>query len=267
MHNSSPPSGVTREARGREGGGVAPSFMVGREPCRTERLAPIRYVCEQLKVYESMMLGNGLDSHVLLAAICDAAKDIARAGKLDDAIFAAFRVVEVEIQERISSRSIGDALLNEAIDGVPSRLELTRPASPPLYLDSEALERTMQADPVLEDHLRQLEERILQPSVRKSAEEVSELLASEFIEFGSSGRIFDRQQIIASLQMEPTVRRSVVDFRTCILAPAVVLVTYRAVRQGTSDAQPIHSLRSSIWKLIDGRWQMVFHQGTPSQER
>jgi len=64
-------------------------------------------VCEQLKIYESMMLGNGLDSHVLLAAICDAAKDIARAGKLDDAMLAAFRVVEVEIQERISSRSSG----------------------------------------------------------------------------------------------------------------------------------------------------------------
>ena len=88
---------------------------------------------EQLKVYESMMLGNGLDSHVLLSAICDAAKDIARAGKLDDAIFAAFASSEVEIQERISSRSIGDALLNEAIDGVPPRLELTRPDSPPCF--------------------------------------------------------------------------------------------------------------------------------------
>ena len=147
------------------------------------------------------------------------------------------------------------------------RLELTRPESPPSQLDWEPAEHTMQADPgLVEDHLRQLEERLLQPSVRKSAEEVSELLASEFIEFGSSGRIFDRQQIIASLQMEPTVRRSVVDFRTCILAPAVVLVTYRAVRQGTSDEQPTYSLRGSIWNLIDGRWLMVFHQGTLSQE-
>jgi hypothetical protein len=123
----------------------------------------------------------------------------------------------------------------------------------------------MQAEPVVENHLCQLEERLLQPNVRKSAEEVSELLSHEFIEFGSSGRIFDKQQIIASLQMEPTVRRSLVDFKTWSLAPAVVLVTYRAVRQGTSDQQPIHSLRSSIWKLIDGRWQLLFHQGTLSQ--
>jgi hypothetical protein len=55
----------------------------------------------------------------LHATICDAAKDIACAGKLDDAIFAAFRVVEAEIQERISSRSIGDTLLDEAFNGVP----------------------------------------------------------------------------------------------------------------------------------------------------
>ena len=67
--------------------------------------------------------------------------------------------------------------------------------------------------------------------------------------------------------MEPTVHRSLLDFNTSVLAPGAVLVTYRTVRQGAvPDEQPIHSLRSSIWKLIDGRWQMLFHQGTRSQE-
>jgi hypothetical protein len=125
----------------------------------------------------------------------------------------------------------------------------------------------MQADPALEGHLHQLEEPLLQPNVRKFAAEVSQLLAGEFIEFGSSGRIFDKQQIIASLQMEPTAYRALLDFNTSALAPGVVLVAYRAVRQGGTGEPPIYSLRSSIWKLIDGRWQMMFHQGTPSQER
>jgi hypothetical protein len=125
----------------------------------------------------------------------------------------------------------------------------------------------MKPDPSPENHLRQLEERLLQPNVRRSAAEVSELLANEFIEFGSSGRIFDKRHIIASLQMEPTVRRSLLDFKTSVLAPGVVLVTYRTIRQGAVPGeQPIHSFRSSIWKLIDDRWQMLFHQGTPSQE-
>jgi len=38
------------------------------------------------------------------------------------------------------------------------------------------------------------------------------------------------------------------------------LVTYRTIRQG----RPGSRLRSSIWKWIDGRRQMVFRQGTPS---
>ena len=102
--------------------------------------------------------------------------------------------------------------------------------------------------------LRQLEERLLQPDVRKSAQEVADLLADEFIEFGSSGRVFNKQQIIQGLQHEPMIQRSLREFQTLILARGVILVTYRAIRQSASDGQPTNSLRSSIWKLIDGRW-------------
>jgi hypothetical protein len=54
------------------------------------------------------------------------------------------------------------------------------------------------------------------------------------------------------------------DFRSTVLAPGVVLVTYRMVRRTASGEPPQHLLRSSVWKLIGGRWQIVFHQGTPS---
>jgi hypothetical protein len=114
--------------------------------------------------------------------------------------------------------------------------------------------------------LRQLEERLLQPGVLKSTQEVADLLADEFIEFGSSGRVFNKRQLIESLQREPAVRRSLLEFHASVLAPGVVLVTYRVVRQNAADGQPTRSLRSSVWKLSDGRWQMVFHQGTLSQE-
>jgi glyoxylase I family protein len=49
------------------------------------------------------------------------------------------------------------------------------------------------------------------------------------------------------------------DFRSKRLAPGVALVTYSIRRE---DSQPVHTLRSSIWQLRDGRWQLVFHQGT-----
>ncbi|MDZ8184671.1 MAG: DUF4440 domain-containing protein [Nostoc sp. ChiSLP02] len=113
-----------------------------------------------------------------------------------------------------------------------------------------------------------LEERLLQPDIRKSAKEVTELLADEFIEFGSSGRIFDKQQIIKSLQNEPTepaIQRSITEFKTLVLATGAVLVTYRLIRQKSGE-QPVYSLRSSIWKSIGDRWKMVFHQGTLIKE-
>ena len=123
----------------------------------------------------------------------------------------------------------------------------------------------MNAELSLEQHLRKLEEQLLQSEVRKSAD-IEVLLANEFVEFGSSGRIFDKQQTIASLRAESAVHRALVDFKTLQLAPGVVLATYRAIRHGVPGEQSTYSLRSSVWKLIDGRWQMVFHQGTLSNK-
>ena len=42
------------------------------------------------------------------------------------------------------------------------------------------------------------------------------------------------------------------------LAEDVVLSTYFIV----DTTRNRNTLRSSIWKLIDGRWQLYFHQGT-----
>ena len=57
----------------------------------------------------------------------------------------------------------------------------------------------------IEAHLRTLEEQLLQPAVRKDATRLDALLADGFIEFGSSGRVFDKQAIIYLL---PTSKRS-----------------------------------------------------------
>src|SRR5690349_25111573 len=103
--------------------------------------------------------------------------------------------------------------------------------------------------------LRDLEERLLHPSVRASADEVATLLADEFIEFGSSGRIYDKQQTIRLLQQEQgDAQLTMAEFSARKLSVDVVLVTYRVVESQT--------IRSSIWSFQEGRWRMVFHQGT-----
>ncbi len=106
--------------------------------------------------------------------------------------------------------------------------------------------------------LRGYEERLLDPAVRADPAQVRALLAPEFSEFGSGGRVFDRDGIIAMLAAEPTrVAREARGFKLRLLAPGAVLTTWRVKRD-----DGIETLRSSVWQQQDGRWLMVFHQGT-----
>src|SRR5687767_980676 len=115
----------------------------------------------------------------------------------------------------------------------------------------------MSPERAIDERIRELEERLLKPHVRKSTSEVGELLAPEFIEFGSSGRVFTKSQIIEALGDEAPVRRSLEDWKVVLLAPDVVLATYRAARYDALDGNAVYSLRSSVWKLHSGRWQLV----------
>ncbi len=116
----------------------------------------------------------------------------------------------------------------------------------------------------LQHQIYHLEQRLLQPEVRQSSSELTKLLADEFVEFGSSGRVYDRQSIIDELGKETSIRISITDFKTTVLAPGTVFATYRGVSFSRDGEPPKHSLRSSIWKLDGKKWQMVFHQGTPT---
>jgi hypothetical protein len=116
------------------------------------------------------------------------------------------------------------------------------------------------------DLIRALEEELFKQSVRSSPEAVSNLLADCFVEFGCSGRMYEREEVVRRLaaeSVETLETHSARDFALIPLADDVVLLTYRSFRlaEGEKDR---HTLRSSIWKFIGGRWQMVFHQGTPT---
>ena len=96
------------------------------------------------------------------------------------------------------------------------------------------------------------------PDVRKSRRLI-DLLADDFIEFGSSGRIYTKAELVEALQAESPVTQTSADFRVSLLSPGIALLTYRIC---CDCAPPIHTLRSSIWRLHDGQWQMAFHQAT-----
>lgn len=77
----------------------------------------------------------------------------------------------------------------------------------------------------------------------------------EFIEFGASGRVFTKPEVLTLLSEESILQPQIADMQTVLLASDIALVTYRVL--GTRE-----SLRSSLWRKRDGEWRMVFHQGT-----
>ena len=112
-----------------------------------------------------------------------------------------------------------------------------------------------------------LEESLHRPEIRKSPDKLRALLADGFVEFGSSGGVYGKEHVIAALTEEtaagnvpPSITAH--DFALRTIAKDTVLLTYRSVRRLTETDPERHALRSSLWQLVDGRWQMIFHQGT-----
>jgi len=82
----------------------------------------------------------------------------------------------------------------------------------------------------LEELLLKLEQRLMDPVFLKDRSRVSALLAEDFREFGSSGRVWSRDEILNSsepLQAAPLVD----DFSVKTIVPKLVQVTYRTLKR------------------------------------
>jgi hypothetical protein len=108
-----------------------------------------------------------------------------------------------------------------------------------------------------------LETTLLKPEIRSSREELDRLLADDFMEFGSSGSVYQKQDTLASLTTTTdNVVYEVSDFEVRKISEDAVLTTFKTKRT-INDTDVTIALRSSIWKKIEGNWRMFFHQGTP----
>ena len=84
---------------------------------------------------------------------------------------------------------------------------------------------------------------------------LTSLIADDFLEFGSSGRVWTAESIRETLEVPLGERLPIEDFEVALLGDGVVLATFR-----TPGAPGVN--RSSIWVRRDGGWQVRFHQGT-----
>jgi hypothetical protein len=109
-------------------------------------------------------------------------------------------------------------------------------------------------DPGLRAELLRLEAALAARDPDAVAEGLMSLIAPDFLEFGRSGSVWTRdtiRELIESSQIAPV---PIDGFEAAELADGVVLVTYRSAMTN----------RSSIWVRRDGRWQVRFHQATPT---
>lgn len=110
------------------------------------------------------------------------------------------------------------------------------------------------------DELRALEQQLMAPPQGVSIDTLAKFMAEEFLEIGSSGKRYNKQQALHAMQQRQAGHISMSDFQVRMLAPDVALVTYRAQRQTKNETVP--TLRSSLWKREHHQWKLVFHQGT-----
>jgi len=115
-------------------------------------------------------------------------------------------------------------------------------------------------------HLHACEQALLDPTVRRDRRQVSELLTEDFVEFGSSGRVWTRNQILELLETEDYQPPAMEDFKCALIADTVALVTYRTVCADAITSDKAATLRSSLWIRKSGTWRVRFHQGTRTSQ-
>jgi ribonuclease HI len=108
-----------------------------------------------------------------------------------------------------------------------------------------------------EAEVEELERELLGPLVRGDIGRTAVLLHPDFLEIGSSGRVWTRDAMMMALEEDPGERTDIEILGAEPIGAEAVLLTYRSfARSGTT-------LRSSLWVLDGGRWRLRFHQGTP----
>ena len=106
-----------------------------------------------------------------------------------------------------------------------------------------------------------LETDLWRTAVRHDRQRMDEVFAADFFEFGRSGRVYSRAQLIATNGEPIDAVLPLPEFRARLITSEVAQVTYNSVV--TDRGEVLYGRRSSIWSRESGSWKLRFHQGTP----
>lgn len=99
-----------------------------------------------------------------------------------------------------------------------------------------------------------LELELVRPSTRANVERMNELIADDFEELGSSGKVFTKKDVMRGGAFLPEYDLS--DFSVRELGERAALVKYRVSFPGH------RSFRRSVWVRYGKRWKIFHHQST-----
>jgi hypothetical protein len=110
------------------------------------------------------------------------------------------------------------------------------------------------------EELKFLEESLWKTESRFDIDHQEKVFASDFFEFGRSGRIYSRQDAIRITPQEIKAKIPLQNFNVHLLDEKNVLITYQSEVQYEELEK---ANRSSIWSKTGDGWKLRFHQGTP----
>jgi len=119
--------------------------------------------------------------------------------------------------------------------------------------------------PDLLEILQRLETELHRLETRRNPARLAKLLHPDFEEFGRSGRVYSRSEVLAEFsgitEFPQVVARN---FKLYTMGEEAALLTYTSAHASGNGDLHRHSLRASLWIRGAQGWQMRFHQGTPS---
>ena len=115
----------------------------------------------------------------------------------------------------------------------------------------------------MEELILQYEKDFFDCRFCSSIDNLKSRLAEEYIEFGSSGKVYNRDITISSLlQLTKNKEIYILGFMVTVLSETVLMANYFSYDR----VKRTHAARTSIWKQTNGQWKIYFHQGTPIEQ-
>lgn len=107
------------------------------------------------------------------------------------------------------------------------------------------------------EYVIEREMKLLDPHMRRDAEQVRSLLHEYFDEFAYSGTVYDRDSVLEAPQEDTIVHMTMDHVEAEMLSPDVVMLTYRSKRSDERAAW-----RTSLWLKVGQEWLLRHHQAT-----